>query len=181
MLLELGQKSDRVVVIEMAERDDSKGTQSSSIIHSLNFVSLGLESCYHSSIVPSKEDTFFGKNYGPELAVYGLKQTRNSLQYSRKHGLRCRCLQATWRSSKGHVGQVSAANLLSLLFQTKVINLRCCKCEERNRADDFRIYWPLQELGTDDPPLQPPPGTDVRHHICERRSYGEQSEDTAFY
>jgi hypothetical protein len=92
MLLELRRKSDRVVVIETPDRDDSKGTQSSSIIHSLNFVSLGLESCYHSSIAPSKEDTFFGKKYGPELAVYVLKETRNSLQYSRKYGLRCRGL-----------------------------------------------------------------------------------------
>jgi hypothetical protein len=92
MLLELQRKNDRVVVIEMPDRDDSNGTQSSSIIHSLNFVSLGLESCYHSSIVPSKEDTFFGKNYGPKLAVHVLKQTRNSLQYSRKHGFRYRGL-----------------------------------------------------------------------------------------
>jgi hypothetical protein len=61
MVLELRWKSDRVVVVEMPDQDDSKETQSSSILHSFDFVSLGLELCYHSSIVPSKEDTLYGK------------------------------------------------------------------------------------------------------------------------
>lgn len=47
----------------MPDRDDSKGTQSSSILHSLDFVCLGPESCYHSSIVPSKEDTLYEIRY----------------------------------------------------------------------------------------------------------------------
>jgi hypothetical protein len=57
--------SDQVFITEMPDRDDSKETERSSIIRSLNFVSLDLESCYHSSIVRFNKDLVFGKNYEP--------------------------------------------------------------------------------------------------------------------
>lgn len=92
MVLELRWKSNRVVVIEMPDRDDSKGLKVlPSFIVSTLYPLAWSRVITVPSFHPRKIRSMVRSN-GPERAVYVLKQTRNSLQYSRKHGLRCRGL-----------------------------------------------------------------------------------------